>query len=93
MSTGIHFSLLKVTFESASKGVPNDCNDMFWCISITNHVKSYKKYNEKAQTAKFTVFTVGSQLRIAKNRKTGQTKTFTQIFKYYAPSRGVPCES
>jgi len=58
-----------------SKVVPNDCNDMFWCISITNHVKSYKKYNEKAQTAKFTVFTMlGSQLRGAKNRKTGQTK-------------------
>ena len=34
-----------------------------------------KKINEKAQTDKFTVFTMGCQLRADKNRKTGQTKT------------------
>ena len=26
-----HFSLQKVNFESASKVVPNNCNDKFWC--------------------------------------------------------------
>ena len=31
---------------------------MIWCISITNNVKSYKKLNEIAQTARFTVFTM-----------------------------------
>ena len=41
-------------------------------IVMTKNAKSYKKLNEKA---KFTVFTMGSQLRGAKNRKTGQTKT------------------
>ena len=36
---------------------------IFQCISITNNVKSYKKMNEIAQTAKFTVFTMcGSEL-------------------------------
>ena len=39
VSTATRFSLQKVNFESAS----NDCNDMFWCISITNNVKSCKK--------------------------------------------------
>ena len=30
---------------------------LFWCICITNNVKSYQKFNESAQTAKFSVFT------------------------------------
>ena len=34
---------------------------------MPNNVKSYKKFNEKAQMAKFTVFAMGSQLRGAKN--------------------------
>ena len=29
---------------------------------MPNNVKSYKKIDEKAQTAKFTVFAMGSQL-------------------------------
>ena len=61
VSTATHFSLQKVNFESASKVVPNDCNDMFWCISITNNVKSCKKFSEKAQTGKITVFTMVNQ--------------------------------
>ena len=61
LSTATHFSLQKVNFESASKVVPNDCNDMFWCISITNNVKSCKKFSEKAQTGKITVFTMVNQ--------------------------------
>ena len=36
---------------------------IFWCISMLNNVKSYKKINEKAQTANFSVFAKGSQLR------------------------------
>ena len=40
---------------------------IFWCISITNNVKSYKKFDGKAQTAKFTVFARESQLRSDKN--------------------------
>ena len=41
--------------------------DIFWCISITNNVKSCKKIDERGQTAKFTVFARGSQLSGAKN--------------------------
>ena len=74
LSTATHFSLRKVNFESASKVVPNDCNDMFWCISITNNVKTCKKLNEKAQTGKITVFTMVNEL--------------LKIVKYYTPSRG-----
>ena len=36
---------------------------IFWCISMLNNVKSYKKINEKAQMANFSVFAKGSQLR------------------------------
>ena len=38
--------------------------DLFLCISMPNNAK---KIDEKAQTAKFTVFTRGSQLCGAKN--------------------------
>ena len=34
---------------------------------MPNNVKSYKKIDEKAPTAKFTVFAMGSHLRSAKN--------------------------
>ena len=74
LSTATHFSLQKVNFESASKVVPNDCNDMFWCISITNNVKSCKKFSEKAQTG----YNGKSALwcwKHGKIRNTGQTKT------------------
>ena len=40
---------------------------IFWWISITNNVKSCKKFDEKAQTGKFTVFTMWNQLRGAEN--------------------------
>ena len=39
---------------------------------MQNNVKSYKKINEKAQTANFSVFAKGSQIRkelFAKNMK------------------------
>ena len=41
--------------------------DLFWCISMPNNVKSCKKIDERGQTAKFTVFARGSQLRGAEN--------------------------
>ncbi len=34
---------------------------------MPNNVKSYKKIDEKVQTAKFTVFAMGSQLLGAEN--------------------------
>ena len=34
---------------------------------MPNNVKSYKKIDEKVQTGKFTVFTMGSQLLGAEN--------------------------
>ena len=52
---------------------------------MPNNVKSYKKIDEKVQTGKFTVFTMGSQLR----GKLGKLKReLLTIFKYYTPSRG-----
>ena len=77
LSTGTQFSLQKVNFESASKVVPNDCNDMFWCISITNNVKSCKKFNEKAQTGKITVFTMVNQHCGAENM---EKKTTSEMY-------------
>ena len=57
------------------------------CISITNNVGSYKKFNEKAQTANFSVFTMERRELCAenaqKNTKTRETKTqITQNSKY-----------
>ena len=50
---------------------------IFWCISITNNVKSYKKIDEKAQTAKFTVFAREISSTALKTWKTRKTKTWT----------------
>ena len=55
---------------------------IFWCISITYNVKSCKKINEKAQTAKFTVFAREISSAVLKTWKTGKTKTWnTQNFQ------------
>ena len=51
---------------------------IFWCISITNNVESCKKFNEKAQTANFSVLARGRrphQELFAKNMKTRETET------------------
>jgi len=42
---------------------------IFWCISITNNVESCKKFNEKAQTANFSVLARGRQELCAENAK------------------------
>ena len=49
---------------------------IFWCISITNNVKSYKKFDGKAQTAKFTVFAREISSTALKTWKTRKTKTW-----------------
>ena len=55
---------------------------IFWCISITFNVNSYKKINEKAQTAKFTVFAREISSAVLKTWKTRKTKTWiTQNFQ------------
>ena len=41
-----------------SNGVKISEMGIFWCISITNNVKSCRKFNEKAQTVNFSVFTM-----------------------------------
>ena len=33
--------------------------DLFWCISMTNNVKLYKKINGRVQTFRLSVFTMG----------------------------------
>ena len=41
--------------------------DLFSCIYMTNNVKSYKKINGRAQTFRFSDFTMRHQEEIAKN--------------------------
>ena len=64
---------------------------------MTNNVKSCKKINGRAQTFKFSVFTMGRQELLAKNmkelRKLGKLKRlFLNFFKYYDPPRVAQCE-
>ena len=39
-------------------GVEKSEMDLFWCISMTNNVKSCKKINGRVQTFRFSVFTM-----------------------------------
>ena len=48
---------------------------LIWCISTTNNVKSCKKFNETAQTANFTDFSLTSCEYRPKWTKTMQTQT------------------
>ena len=67
---------------------------IFWCISITNNVKSYKKFDGKAQTAKFTVFAREISSTALKTWKTRKTKTWiTQNFQILYHIQGAPLES
>ena len=43
-----------------------------YCISITNNVESYKKFNEKAQTANFSDLARQRQELCAENAKKHQ---------------------
>ena len=56
---------------------------------MPNNVKSCKKINEKAQTAKFTVFAREINSAVLKTWKTRQTKTWiTQNFQILYPIQG-----
>ena len=48
----------ELIFWKWSNGVKISEMGIFWCISITNNVKSCRKFNEKAQTVNFSVFTM-----------------------------------
>ena len=90
-------SLPNTRFWKWSNGVKRVEMDLFWCISMTNNVYSCKKINGRAQTFKFSVFTMGRQELLAKNmkelRKLGKLKRlFLNFFKYYDPPRVAPCE-
>ena len=83
-------------FWKWSNGVKRVEMDLFWCISMTNNVYSCKKINGRAQTFKFSVFTMGRQELLARNmeklRKLGKLKRpFLKFFKYYDPPRVAPC--
>ena len=55
-------------------GVGNSEMSIIWCISITNNMKTCKKFNERAQTAKFSVFSRLRQELCAENPKNKENK-------------------
>ena len=55
-------------------GVGNSQMSIIWCISITNNMKTCKKFNERAQTAKFSVFSRLRQELCAENPKNKENK-------------------
>ena len=59
LRSGIRFSAKAGRKWMWSNGARQGVFDLFWCISITTNVKSYKKIDERAQTANFSVFTMG----------------------------------
>ena len=59
---------------------------------MANNVKSCKKFDEKAQTAKFTVLQGEISSEVLKHGKLGKLKHELLIFfKYYTPPRVPPC--
>ena len=62
-------SLPNTRFWKWSNGVKRVERDLFWCISMTNNVKSCKKINGRAQTSRFSVFTRGRKELWAENAK------------------------
>ena len=52
-----------------SNGVGKSEMSIFWCISITNNVKSNKKFNETAQTANFTYFPLILYAKLCKRKR------------------------
>ena len=61
---------------------------------MPNNVNSCKKFNENAQTAKFTVFAREISSEVQKPGKLGKLKRkLLKIFKYYTISRWAPLES
>ena len=59
---------------------------------MTNNVKSCKKNNRRAQTFRFSVFTIDVRSSLLKSMKTWPIKTLvSQFFKYFEPFRMAPC--
>ena len=50
-----HLSAARAWKWKWSNGVEKSETDLFWCISMTNNVKSCKKINWRVQTFRFTV--------------------------------------
>ena len=62
-----------------TNGVGNSKMSIIWYISITNNVKTCKKFNESAQTAKFSVFTRGRQELCAENPKIKENVNYSNF--------------
>ena len=81
-----HMSAARAWKWTWSNGVEKSETDLFWCISMTNNVKSCKKINGRVQTFRFSVFTMGLCWKRQKNTKTRETKTqITQNFEKVWP--------
>ena len=81
-----HLSAARAWKWKWSNGVEKSETDLFWCISMTNNVKSCKKINGRVQTFRFSVFTMGLCWKRQKNTKTRETKTqITQNFEKVWP--------
>ena len=94
--SGIHFSAKVGQKWKWSNGVRKGKIYPFWCISITNDIKSYKKINERAQTANFSVFTMGGHWLTGalcwKRWKQWKLKReLLKILNWYDLSRVGPC--
>ena len=61
-----------------SNGTGKSEMSIIWCISITNNVKWNKKFNETAQMANFTVFTMCGRELPAILRGTANAETVGQ---------------
>ena len=66
---------------------------IIWCISITNNVKSNKKFNETAQTANFTDFPLILCENGPKGTKTMQTQSCFLGLENFWGIQGMPSES
>ena len=64
----------KVKISRPINGVKKNEMNLFWCISITSNVKTCNKFNERAQTAKFSVLCRLRQELFAENPKNKQNK-------------------
>ena len=53
--------------HESESGVEKSEIDLFWCISMTNNMKSCRKINGRVQTFRFSVFSMGRQELCAEN--------------------------
>ena len=64
----------KVKISTPINGVKKSEMNLFWCISITSNVKTCKKFNERAQTANFSVLSRLRQELCAENPQNMENK-------------------